>query len=175
MIIEWLKVKVSPELRERYIQKDAELWTAALSSYPGFLSKEVLWIHPENLSEVVLVTSFLQPKHMPHCPHCHQSVSAQAIACPHCKTLLKAHGHPGIPLHRAVGEVSLCQTCLYHADDTCNFPQRPDARECTLYRNQSEALKPTHMPTSIGRNWFRRNNAWLFLLGLVAIALLLAL
>lgn len=53
MVIERLKVKVSPELRERYIQKDAEIWTAALSSYPGFLGKEV-WIDPE-LSEVVLV------------------------------------------------------------------------------------------------------------------------
>lgn len=54
MIIEWLKFSVSPELREQFIQQDAEIWTAAISNYPGFLSKEV-WIHPENLSEVVLV------------------------------------------------------------------------------------------------------------------------
>jgi C4-type Zn-finger protein len=113
---------------------------------------------------------------MPHCPYCCQSVSAQAIACPHCKHLLKAHGHPGIPLHRAVDEVPLCQTCLYDADDTCTFPQRPNARECTLYRNQSEALKPSSVPrSSFGRNWFRHNSAWFFLLGLIAIALLLAL
>lgn len=114
---------------------------------------------------------------MPHCPNCRQAVSDQAIACPHCKSLLKAHGHPGIPLHRAPGEVSLCQTCLYHADDTCTFPQRPHARECTLYRNQPEVLKPTYSssPNRLGRNWLRRSNAWLFLLGLMAIALLLAL
>jgi uncharacterized protein (TIGR03792 family) len=54
MVIEWLKVNVAPELREQYIQKDAEIWTAALSQYPGFLSKEV-WISPDDLSELVLI------------------------------------------------------------------------------------------------------------------------
>ncbi|MDP8964977.1 MAG: TIGR03792 family protein [Cyanobacteriota bacterium] len=54
MVIEWLKIKVSPELREKFIEKDAEIWTAKLASYPGFLSKEV-WIHPETPSEVVLM------------------------------------------------------------------------------------------------------------------------
>jgi uncharacterized protein (TIGR03792 family) len=54
MEIEWLKVRVSPELREQYVQKDAEIWTAFLAKYPGFLSKEV-WISPDNLAEVILV------------------------------------------------------------------------------------------------------------------------
>ncbi len=54
MVIEWLKVRVSPELREKFIQKDAEIWTAMLSEYPGFLSKEV-WINPETPTEVVLM------------------------------------------------------------------------------------------------------------------------
>ena len=54
MVIEWLKVQVDPEKRELYVQKDAEIWTAALSKYPGFLSKEV-WISPENLSELIIV------------------------------------------------------------------------------------------------------------------------
>ncbi len=54
MVIEWLKVRVSPELREKYIQKDAEIWTAMLAKYPGFLSKEI-WINPETPSEVVLI------------------------------------------------------------------------------------------------------------------------
>lgn len=54
MVIEWLKVRVSPELRERYVQKDAEIWTTALSKYPGFLNKEV-WISSDNLAEVILV------------------------------------------------------------------------------------------------------------------------
>jgi uncharacterized protein (TIGR03792 family) len=54
MVIEWLKFRVSPELREKYIQKDEEIWTAALSKSPGFLGKEV-WINPKQQDEVVLV------------------------------------------------------------------------------------------------------------------------
>lgn len=54
MVIEWLKVRVSTELREKFIQKDAEIWTTALSSYPGFLNKEV-WINPEAPTEVILM------------------------------------------------------------------------------------------------------------------------
>ena len=54
MVIEWLKIKVLPELREQYIQTDAEIWTAALKTYPGFLSKEV-WINPAEQLDVVIV------------------------------------------------------------------------------------------------------------------------
>jgi uncharacterized protein (TIGR03792 family) len=54
MVIEWLRVVVTPALRERYIQTDAEIWTAALSRYRGFLGKEV-WINPTDIAEVVLV------------------------------------------------------------------------------------------------------------------------
>lgn len=54
MVIEWLKVRVSPELREKFIQKDAEIWTSMLDSCPGFLGKEV-WINPETPTEVVLI------------------------------------------------------------------------------------------------------------------------
>lgn len=54
MVIEWLKVKVSPELREKFLQKDAEIWTSMLASYPGFLGKEV-WIDPQTPTEIVLV------------------------------------------------------------------------------------------------------------------------
>lgn len=54
MVIEWLKFRVTPEQRERFVQQDAEIWTTALSQYPGFLSKEV-WISPDNLSEVIAV------------------------------------------------------------------------------------------------------------------------
>ena len=55
MVIEFLKFKVTPELREKFIQKDAEIWTTALSGYPGFLSKEV-WIDPNAPADVVIVT-----------------------------------------------------------------------------------------------------------------------
>lgn len=54
MEIEWLKFEVVPESREQFVQKDEEIWTATLSSYSGFLSKEV-WISPEDLAEVILV------------------------------------------------------------------------------------------------------------------------
>ena len=54
MVIELLRVKVVPELREQYIQKDAEIWTQALTKYPGFLGKEV-WINPQEPTEVILV------------------------------------------------------------------------------------------------------------------------
>ncbi|MUG96728.1 TIGR03792 family protein [Scytonema sp. UIC 10036] len=54
MVIELLKVKVPPAQREKFILKDAEIWTAALAKYPGFLEKEV-WIDPNNATEVVLI------------------------------------------------------------------------------------------------------------------------
>ncbi|MBD6619144.1 TIGR03792 family protein [Komarekiella sp. 'clone 1'] len=54
MVIELLKFHVAPDLRENFIQKDAEIWTAALAKYPGFLGKEV-WITPDNSKEVILI------------------------------------------------------------------------------------------------------------------------
>ncbi|AFY36349.1 TIGR03792 family protein [Calothrix sp. PCC 7507] len=54
MVIELLRFKVTPELRENYIQKDAEIWTTALAKYPGFLGKEV-WINPHNTTEVIFI------------------------------------------------------------------------------------------------------------------------
>lgn len=54
MVIELLKVKVPPEQREKFIQKDAEIWTKALAQYPGFLGKEV-WINPDDATEIVFV------------------------------------------------------------------------------------------------------------------------
>ncbi|MBE9126622.1 MULTISPECIES: TIGR03792 family protein [unclassified Coleofasciculus] len=54
MVIEWLKIRVSPELRENFIQKDSEIWNSMLASCPGFVSKEV-WIDPGVPGELVLV------------------------------------------------------------------------------------------------------------------------
>jgi len=117
---------------------------------------------------------------MPTCPRCHQSVEAQAIACPYCRTALKAHGHPGIPLYRSTGEEFLCTTCTYHEDDTCNYPQRPYARECTLYQNRFQPIvmqQPgTRKLRGAGSNgWLRRNAAWLVIAGIIVISLALAL
>lgn len=54
MVIEWLKIEVSEPLREFFVQKDEEIWTAALSQYLGFMGKEV-WLSTENPTEVVMV------------------------------------------------------------------------------------------------------------------------
>ncbi|PSF38853.1 TIGR03792 family protein [Aphanothece hegewaldii CCALA 016] len=53
MVIEWLKFKINQE-REKFIEKDAEIWTASLSKYPGFLGKEI-WINPNNESEIIFI------------------------------------------------------------------------------------------------------------------------
>ncbi|NJL10294.1 MAG: TIGR03792 family protein [Calothrix sp. SM1_7_51] len=54
MVIELLRFKVPPEMLEKYIQLDTEIWTKALAQYPGFLGKEV-WTNPHNPQFVILV------------------------------------------------------------------------------------------------------------------------
>ncbi len=115
------------------------------------------------------------------CPRCHQPVNRQAVTCPHCRNQLKAYGHPGIPLHRAARDEYLCDSCTYHIDDTCNFPQRPYAQECTLYQN-IEQSKLEHQQrlyaNSFGatlRSWVKRNQTLLLLLALLLVCLLIAL
>jgi hypothetical protein len=114
------------------------------------------------------------------CPRCHQSVDSEAVTCPHCRTTLKAFGHPGIPLHRATGKEYLCDSCTYHADDTCNFPQRPYAKECTLYQNIEESklqLQQQRENTSFVatvKSWVKRNSSLLLLLSLVLVSLVIA-
>lgn len=61
MVIELLKFKVVPELRERYIQKDVEIWTQTLASCSGFISKEV-WLNPYEPTEVILVIRWATPE-----------------------------------------------------------------------------------------------------------------
>jgi uncharacterized protein (TIGR03792 family) len=55
VIVEWLRFKVAPEYRERFVQKDDEVWTTFLKQCPGFLRKET-WISLNDLSEVMLAT-----------------------------------------------------------------------------------------------------------------------
>ncbi len=117
---------------------------------------------------------------MSHCPRCHQLVDSQAVNCPHCQYQLKAFGHPGIPLYRSTGEESLCETCLYHEDDSCNFPQRPFAKECTLYQNRSESviftsIKPQQTLSVIIRTWVQKNRVWVIFGGLIIISVLVTL
>lgn len=52
MVIEWQKIRVRPELRDRYLEQDREIWTAGLAREDGFLGKEV-WLGEG--SEIVLV------------------------------------------------------------------------------------------------------------------------
>lgn len=117
---------------------------------------------------------------MAECPRCHQLVDSQAIACPHCKYKLKAFGHPGIPLHRADRDEFLCQSCLYHEDDTCNFPKRPYAKECTLYQDHTEPIVPQgssslqwRFPHHLGQ-WIKSNPLGMVIFMIIVISLLLA-
>jgi uncharacterized protein (TIGR03792 family) len=55
VLVEWLRFKVAPEYRERFVQKDDEVWTTFLKQCPGFLRKET-WISLNDLSEVMLAT-----------------------------------------------------------------------------------------------------------------------
>ena len=75
MVIELLKVKIPPDLREKYIQKDAEIWTAALAKYPGFIAKEV-WINPNDPTEIVLIIRWQTREHW----HAIPEADLQAIA-----------------------------------------------------------------------------------------------
>lgn len=61
-VIELLKFKVDPNDRDRYLQKDAEIWTKALADCPGFLGKEV-WLNPEEHTEVTIVIRWATKEH----------------------------------------------------------------------------------------------------------------
>ncbi|HEY9873914.1 MAG TPA: hypothetical protein V6D12_10785 [Candidatus Obscuribacterales bacterium] len=116
---------------------------------------------------------------MPNCPKCHQPIDAKAIACPHCRLVLKAYGHPGVTLHRAIGETFLCDRCTYHEDDTCTFPQRPYAKECTLYQNREQQTSTVPEYHSNWRQrvqlWCKQHQALLMLIGLAAVSFMVAL
>jgi len=114
---------------------------------------------------------------MPECSKCHQAVDSQALECPYCRTALKAYGHPGMKLYRATGDEPLCLTCVYHEDDSCNFPKRPYAMDCTLYRDRSQPLvttTPGYSPSFQLKTWFSRNLVWVVVIGLILLSLLIA-
>ncbi len=124
---------------------------------------------------------------MPNCPKCRQVVASDAVTCPTCRNALKAFGHPGIPLYQAIGDAPLCQTCLYDADNSCTYPQRPEAQNCTMYQNM--AAQPSSAGSLAGPQkpataqyatfpsfaWWRRNPAWAGFLGLFIVIFLVKL
>ncbi|MBM0740809.1 zinc ribbon domain-containing protein [Phormidium sp. CLA17] len=110
---------------------------------------------------------------MPECPKCHQFVRSQAIACPHCRLPLKAHGHPGMKLFQATNDEPLCASCVYHADNSCNFPKRPYAMDCTLYQDVEQPQAVSSQPQASFRlqQWVKRNTPLLLVAGLLMISL----
>ena len=114
------------------------------------------------------------------CPRCQKLLKSQAVDCPHCGLVLKAYGHPGIPLHHAEGNEFLCDSCTYHIDDTCNYPKRPHARECMLYQDCNHPqpeLQPANYQPSTSQAiaiWLKRYLVWIALVALVIISFVLA-
>jgi hypothetical protein len=110
---------------------------------------------------------------MSSCPRCQKPIDAQAISCPHCNLALKAFGHPGIPLHQSGDGRSLCDRCTYHLDDTCNFPQRPQAISCTIFHDADTPLVPAQDIPHHQLGWRELKN-WLYRYrGLITIALMI--
>lgn len=113
---------------------------------------------------------------MTSCPQCHQTILVDAITCGHCGLALKAHGHPGIDLHRAQGGTYLCESCSYHMDNSCTFPHRPQATTCTLYQDvevaQAVRLTAAEIYTI---PWWRKYSGWIALGGIVFISIALVL
>lgn len=115
---------------------------------------------------------------MSTCPRCHQPVNKQAVRCPHCGNELKAFGHPGIPLYQSTKDSFLCESCLYHEDDSCNYPHRPYAKTCTLYQDKNQPLiseLPKPGFNKMVRFWIQKNWGLILLCSLVGISILLAL
>lgn len=107
------------------------------------------------------------------CPQCDRTISDTVLNCPHCNTQLKAHGHPGMTLHRAKGKTYLCDTCAYEADNSCNFPKRPTATTCTLYQDiGSAAVEPTPQQIYSVPWWRKINQVWLLAAAVLFICIL---
>ena len=53
MVVEWLRVRMRPEARDRFLETDGEVWTSGLAQEEAFLGKEV-WLGEEE-GDLVLV------------------------------------------------------------------------------------------------------------------------
>lgn len=76
MYVEYLKFRVEPQLREQFVERDREIWTAALAAVPAFEHKE-LWLNPEDPSELVTIVYWRDRDQWkaipPGEPRCHRS------------------------------------------------------------------------------------------------------
>jgi uncharacterized protein (TIGR03792 family) len=53
-VVEFLRFQMSPEKIPTFVQKNAELWTPALSKHPGFIDKEI-WVNDRIPGEVLIM------------------------------------------------------------------------------------------------------------------------
>jgi len=80
-------------------------------------------------------------------------------------------------LNRTKGNQILCATCTYDADDSCNFPKRPNATSCTLYQDMTQAnnaINTSKKPLYPVPWWQQINQIWLALGILVSISIIIA-
>lgn len=54
MIIEWLGFSVKPQLREKFVAEDREIWTPVIANFTGFLGKEI-WFDPARGDRVFIL------------------------------------------------------------------------------------------------------------------------
>ncbi len=54
MVVEILRFITPPELRDEFIERDAEIWTPALAAHPGFVDKEV-WADRQDPGRVTIM------------------------------------------------------------------------------------------------------------------------
>lgn len=116
------------------------------------------------------------------CPRCGYRITSQTLVCPSCGLKLKDN-HPGIPIYYAAGAEPLCETCTYHADDTCNLPKRPFATDCTLYVHPGDPGLTDEPIEAVSSKvlfltlnvWIRQNPLLAVLIVIVILSALLAL
>lgn len=93
-------------------------------------------------------------------------------------------GHVGIPLHQAADGEVLCETCTYHRDDSCNYPLRPQAKDCTLYVDDRKPVETSVYYSTTRRRasagdaiaaWVQQNTVLAIIIALVAVSLLMTL
>ncbi|MEB3274685.1 MAG: TIGR03792 family protein [Prochlorothrix sp.] len=55
MVIEWLEFRVDPAVRSQFLHHDRQIWTTALSTCPGYHSKEVWQDHTDPRRIVMVI------------------------------------------------------------------------------------------------------------------------